>query len=368
MKVCHLTSAHPRFDSRIFFKECVSLENNGYQVSLIVADGLGEEVKAGISIHDVGKSSGRLNRMYATTRRVFERSLVVDADIYHIHDPELIPVGRKLLRRKKKVIFDAHEDLPKQILAKSYMNVVVRHVLSRVFYLYEHIVLSKFTGVIAATPFIRDKFLKINANTVDINNFPILGELTDDMPVQQSDSSSICYIGGIAKNRGILEIVDAVGRCRHDVRLLLAGVFSEPNVELQSQGMSSWARVDALGYLDRSGIKDVLRRSMAGLVTLHPTINYIDALPVKMFEYMSAGVPVIASDFPLWRSVVIESECGLCVDPLDSQSIARAIDFLSENPEQARIMGSNGQLAIKNKYNWQIEEGKLLDYYKALSR
>ena len=111
-----------------------------------------------------------------------------------------------------------------------------------------------------------------------------------------------------------------------------------------------------------------MQRSLAGLVTLHPTINYIEALPVKMFEYMSAGVPVIASDFPLWRRVVIESECGLCVDPLDSQSISRAIDFLCENPEQARMMGSNGQLAIKNKYNWQIEERKLLDYYKALCR
>ncbi|QVN03239.1 glycosyltransferase family 4 protein [Pseudomonas rhodesiae] len=368
MKVCHLTSAHPRFDSRIFFKECASLKNAGYEVSLVVADGMGEEVKNGINIHDVGRSRGRLNRMYATTRRVFQRAILVDADIYHIHDPELIPVGRKLLRHNKKVIFDAHEDLPKQILAKSYMNVVVRHVLSRVFYLYEHIVLSKFTGVIAATPFIRDKFLRINSNVVDINNFPILGELTDGAPAQQSLSPNVCYVGGISKNRGILEIIDAVGRSAHDVKLLLAGVFSEPAVESQAQGMFAWKKVDALGYLDREGIRDVLQRSLAGLVTLHPTINYIDALPVKMFEYMSAGVPVIASDFPLWRSVVIESECGLCVDPLDSQSIARAIDFLCENPEQARIMGSNGQLAIKNKYNWQIEEWKLLNYYKALGR
>ncbi|WP_262387757.1 glycosyltransferase family 4 protein [Pseudomonas gessardii] len=346
----------------------MSLKNGGYEVSLVVADGLGEEEKNGISIHDVGKSSGRLNRMYATTRRVFEKSLLIDADIYHIHDPELIPVGRKLLRRQKKVIFDAHEDLPKQILAKSYMNVVVRHLLSHVFYLYEQIVLSKFTGVIAATPFIRDKFLKINSNTVDINNFPILGELTDGVLPQHSANSAICYVGGISKNRGILEIIDAVGLAQNNVRLLLAGVFSEPDVELQAQGMPSWKKVDALGYLDRNGIKDVLQRSLAGLVTLHPTINYIEALPVKMFEYMSAGVPVIASDFPLWRRVVIESECGLCVDPLDSQSISRAIDFLCENPEQARMMGSNGQLAIKNKYNWQIEERKLLDYYKALCR
>jgi glycosyltransferase involved in cell wall biosynthesis len=85
-----------------------------------------------------------------------------------------------------------------------------------------------------------------------------------------------------------------------------------------------------------------------------------------MFEYMAAGVPVIASHFPLWRQIVEGNACGICVDPLDPQAIAGAIDYLATHPEDAERMGRNGQRAVAAKYNWNIEEQKLLDFYAAL--
>ncbi len=96
--------------------------------------------------------------------------------------------------------------------------------------------------------------------------------------------------------------------------------------------------------------------------------NHVDAQPNKMFEYMSAGIPVIASDFPLWREIIEGCGCGICVDPLDPKKIAEAIDYLVDNPEIARRMGENGRKAVYDRYNWDVEEKKLLALYDSLLR
>jgi glycosyltransferase involved in cell wall biosynthesis len=217
--------------------------------------------------------------------------------------------------------------------------------------------------VIAATPIIRDKFLSINLKTVDINNFPLLHEL-DHQTAWVDKNVEVCYVGGIGKLRGIQEMCVAIGQAKSAARLNLVGLFGEPAVEQAVRAMPGWKRVNALGFLDRAGVREVLGRSMAGLVTLHPVINYIDALPVKMFEYMSAGIPVIASDFPHWREIIKSNGCGLLVDPLESAQISQAIDYLVTHLEDAKRMGQNGRNAVLDRYNWPNEEQKLLGFYE----
>ncbi len=334
-------------------------------MTLVVADGLGDDERDGVRIVDVGKSNGRLDRMLGATRRVLKRAVALDAELYHMHDPELLPVGLELKRRGKRVVFDAHEDLPAQIMSKSYINAGLRKPLSRAALIVERFACGRLDAVVGATPTIRDKFRDMNIRSVDINNFPLLGELDADED-NGNKAREVCYIGGIGTSRGMREIVAAMARCKSGTRLNLAGNYFEKDGRASLVKDPGWEHVNELGYLSRADVKSVLGRSIAGIVTLHPTRAYLDSLPVKMFEYMIAGLPVIASDFPLWREIINGCDCGVCVDPLNPQAIAEAIDRLVENPEEARRKGEKGRRAVLDRYNWSAEERKLLDFYKAL--
>lgn len=366
IKVAHLTSVHTRTDTRIFLKQCVSLAANAYQVSLLVADGLGNETtSSGVAVIDVGTSRDRLQRIWQAPQRLMTEALAVKADIYHLHDPELIPVGLKLKRMGKRVIFDSHEDVPKQLLGKPYLNKPMLWTISKAFSYFESWACNRFDGIISATPFIRDKFLKINANTVDVNNFPLLGELEPKVAWTDKDIE-ICYVGEIGISRGILEMLRAMELVRSGVKLNLCGSFSESKLEQFCKTLPGWGGVNEYGFVNREGIGKVLDKSLAGLVVLHPIINYLDALPIKMFEYMAAGIPVIASDFPLWRKIILGNQCGLCVNPMNPSEIAKAIDYLVKNPDVARQMGENGRKIVQEQYNWAVEEVKLIAFYKKI--
>ncbi|WP_209401166.1 glycosyltransferase family 4 protein [Pseudozobellia sp. WGM2] len=363
-KVCHLTSVHPRYDTRIFIKECQSLENNGYDVCLIVADGLGNEVKNNIKIFDVGKPRGRYDRFLNISNRVLKKALELNCDVYHFHDPELVFVGSRLLKTDKKVIYDVHEDVPRQILTKPYIHFVLKKAISFVVEKIECRIAKKFTHVITSTEHIQKRFLLVNINTTSIHNYPFLKEFPSLDTNWEEKEDVVCYIGGISEVRGNYENIEALALI--EKRMLLAGVFLPVTYKSKLIKNKGWKFVDFLGFLNREEIIDVLGKSKVGLVTLHPTINYLDSLPVKMFEYMAAGIPVIASDFKLWKTIIEDEKCGVCVDPLNVKEIASAMKELIENDEKAQLMGANGRKAIKQKYNWESEQEELLKIYKNL--
>ena len=331
----------------------------------MVADGLGDESVDGVCIVDVGRPSGRIDRILRTTRRVLRLALRLDADVYQLHDPELLPAGLRLKHHGKRVVFDSHEDVPAQLLAKPYLGSVSRRALSGAVRVFEDYACRRFDGLIAATPFIRARLARLHPHTVDINNYPLLQEF-DGGTDWDRKAQEVCYVGSISAIRGIRELVRACELLHSPARLALAGTFSEPALEREVTHFPGWARVQAHGHLDRTGVQQVMRRAMAGLVTLHPVVNYLDALPVKMFEYMAAGLPVIASRFPLWQEIVEGNQCGVCVDPGNPAAIAAAIDHFCRHPHIARRMGENGRRAVHTRYNWGSEAAKLGAFYDAL--
>ena len=366
MKIAQLTSVHPRHDIRIFVKQCSSLAKAGFSVHFIVADGKGNEEKNGVTIIDVGDNKGgRIRRMTQTVWRIYSKAVELDAQVYHFHDPELIPVGMILRMRGKKVIYDVHEDLPRQILSKSWIKMWLRYPVSwGAAFLEWFASRFFFSAIVGATPTITKRFPVKKA--INVQNFPIIGELLIEKAFNDR-SLAIVYVGGLEKERGIKQIVNAISKVNNtQVRLKLAGFFRFKKFEQEISKEQGWDRVDFLGWLDRQQVSELLSEVRAGLVLFHPEPNHIDAQPNKLFEYMSAGLPVIASDFPLWRELIDGAGCGLLVDPLKPEEIAKAIDWLLDHPDEAEAMGKRGQKAVMETYNWAIEEQKLLNIYKGL--
>ena len=362
MIICHLTTVHARYDARIFLKQCLSLSKK-YSVFLLVADGKGDEKLENVQILDIGCFLGRKNRILKAPKAILDQALKTKADIYHIHDPELIPIGLKLQKSGRKVIFDAHEDFPKQILTKHYIPPFIRKFISKFAEIGEKKFCSNFSGIVGATPFIANKFSTINSNVVNVNNYPKIDELQRiENPGQITNQ--VCYIGGISVERGIKEVVEALTLTKNNISLALAGKFHSAQLEQDMSSEPGWGKTNFLGFLNREEVKQLLSTTQIGMVTLYPTVSYLDSLPVKLFEYMCAGIPVIASDFPLWREIVLKHNCGLCVDPQSPAEIAKAIDYLIDHPEIAQQMGRNGFKAVQTEFNWTNEEAKLLKFYE----
>ena len=365
-KVCHITSAHPDGDVRIFHKECVSLAEEGYDVSLVIPN-TESRIENGVKIVSfIYKPSSRLSRFTKSVNLAYKKALELDADIYHLHDPELLRIAVKLKNKGKKVIYDAHEDLPRQILSKKYLKPIVRKLISSRIEKYENKVAKKLDVIVTATPFIRDRFLKVNPRTTDINNFPIIKELLFDFEYDQKKGNKICYVGGITTVRGINELLEALEGA--ECSLLLAGAFLEDGLRDSIINKNAWNKVEELGFLRREEVVNVYKKSKLGIVTLHPISNYYVSLPVKMFEYMAAGLPLIASNFPLWKDIILENNAGLCVDPMSPIEIGEAINYILNNPKEAKKMGENGRKMVIEKYNWDIEKKKLIDLYQELSK
>jgi glycosyltransferase involved in cell wall biosynthesis len=362
-KIAHLTSVHPRWDVRVLYKECVYLAMAGLEVHLFVADGKGDEIVDGVEIHDLGvQYNNRLGRFFHTPNALFRKAIKFDCAIYHIHDPEMLQVIHKLKKRNKITIYDIHEDVPRQILTKSYIPRYLRKIISFLFEKYENFIVKKVDFLIVATPHICDRFKKHNSNTEIIRNYPINYILIDSEKCVKRNE--ICYFGGISDIRGINNILRAIGNI--DVKIHLAGFFESDKYKQQLMSYPEWNKVIYHGLLSKQELQKLLAFSKIGLVTLLPMTNFIDALPVKMFEYMAAGVPVIASNFPLWKEIIEGNNCGICVNPNDPSEIGRAISYLLENESIALEMGMNGRKAVIQKYNWDNEGKRLIGIYSKL--
>ena len=366
--ICILTSAHPAFDTRIFHKQAKTLSKAGYEV-ILIAQHDKDEVVDGIKIVALPKPRNRFWRMLGTWC-VFGLALRQKADIYHFHDPELLPVGILLkILTEAKIVYDIHENIKEQILTKHWLQHGTRKPISWLYQSIEKIGLRFMDRIIIA----EDSYIKNYAGLAKIQsvkNYPALPPCKMSIE-EKKPRPTLVYVGSISVGRGILEMISSIKLLKakyENILLALVGPVDQDSLKVKIHGSLEQSLIQGnvrlMGSINNKEIYNMLSDCHIGMAILHPEPNYVESLPTKLFEYMAAGLPVIASNFPLWQEIIEDNHCGLTVDPLDPQEIARAIEYLIEHPDEARKMGENGRKAALEKYNWEKESKKLLALYE----
>ena len=299
--------------------------------------------------------------MFAASKTVYAVAKKMDCDIYHFHDPELLRYGVKLKKAGKKVIFDSHEDVPAQILGKAWIPAPLRKLVSKVYRAYETYMVKRLDAVVAATPYIGEQFQGRAKRVAVVNNYPKLDDIQFcEAPFQQR-SAIACYVGGVNVSRGEKVMCEAMKNVQGT--LYIAGNCPPEEVGRVTDEHPNTVFV---GVQSRKNVNQLMENSVVGLCMLLPTHNYINSQPIKMYEYMAAGLPFVASDFPLWQKIVDKWNCGICVSPNDPDAVAAAINNLMTNRELAQEMGRNGRKAVTEEYNWTVEEKKLVELYQEI--
>lgn len=364
-KAVHLSSAHPPFDVRIFEKECRSLRAAGYDVVFVVPNSV-DEVRDGVQIRRAGdRPRSRLERFTSTQWRVYRKALKEKGDIYHFHDPDLIFVGLILKLHGKRVIYDVHENYRNVVLSREWLPRSFRRFVSYAVAAIEWVAGKVFDGIVSAVPAIARLFPETKNTTVC--NFPDArwaGTRESTVGQRETRRGSVVYVGGISRLRGIETMIEAIEQVPEALHpeLVVAGEFSKDLKEALSV-KPGWNRTTILDWQTRAQVASLLRESQVGICVLHPTPNHIESFPIKLFEYMAFGLPVVVSNFPLWHDIVIDSNCGLLVNPMDPKAIADAIAWLLAHPCEAAEMGHNGQRAVMKRYNWESEAARLVAAY-----
>ncbi|MBS4013026.1 MAG: glycosyltransferase [Bacteroidetes bacterium] len=365
IKVCHFTSVHPWNDIRIFQKQCISLANNGFEVFLVAPD-----AKDGIhnNVNVIGVKSqkkGRLYRFFKFRKKIYKKALEINADIYHFHDPELLPFAKKLQRKGKKVIYDSHEDVPMQILSKPWIKpFVLRKLISFFYNLYEKRTCRKISGIVSVLDSITEKFA--NDKRITIFNYPKIESQDENLisDIVLPEKFLIVYNGGLTKIRGIDNIVASMNFLSDEYRLLLMGRWESDLFEKYCMGLQGWEKVEYLGMLNFNTCYSILKKSDIGIVMFKSVPNNINSLPNKAFEFISVSLPMIMSNFPLWKQEF--GNYAHFVDPENPEELARKISEIKNNyvEEKPRVEAESKKIMLSK--TWLSQEKKLVDFYNKI--
>lgn len=382
MKAVHIGYDHRSDDIRIVRKECTSLAKNGIETVFITTqkDGCedlsGENLKI-IEIPGDGINYGKIRhfaryllsgrkKYKAVLRKLVDTAAKEKPDVIHVHELKLLSTGLQIKGRTgAKIIYDIHEDYPRQreneAIGRSAAYAFCNKILSLIVEINENRKAGKCDYLVCATDHISERFKRINPNTITITNYPVFE--SDCLPDYNEKSKDFCYIGTFNRARGIPQIVQAFQNV--DAGLYLGGKIPE-DLKGELQQIKGWDKVNVLGYISREKADSIMRNCLAGLLNFLPTGNNYYSVPNKLFEYLSNGIPVIASDFPTFREIIEKNKCGICVDPQNPESIRKAVQYILDHPEEGKLMGLRGFRAVKDKYNWAVEETKLIDIYERI--
>ena len=372
-RICMLSSVHFAFDTRIFQKEARSLAQAGFEVVIIARHDPTNQRTDDVEIVELPRPEGRLQRMLGSLR-LLHLALCNRADLYVFHDPELMLVGVLLkIFTRTRVIYDIHEDVHQQILAKEWLPRPTRSLVRILYQVLERLCLP-FTDALILSDRAYLKYYP-RYRTLTVLNYPLLSyaQLYDSYVVEGQTRPSLVYAGSIRAIRGLYDMLELACHLKTsypNILLRLVGPFAstaeESKVRELVRSYEVDDNVDLLGRVSYVEVHRQIAQSDIGLVLLHPDPNYLNSLPTKLFEYMMMGKPVVISDFPLWRKIVQDSGCGLPVDPLNPEAVRQAVMQLLEDRPLRQEMGNRGREAVLRKYNWDGQGRKLVEFCQEL--
>jgi len=345
---------------------CRGLSRRNWEVSL-VAPNVPAQTVDGVRVVGVRVPTSRILRALVGGYRVIVAACAIDADLYHIHDPELLLWKWIFTVRKRPVVYDMHEYVPGAISTRRWVAPRLRKVLAVTWAVFERMALRRSLVILAEASY--SKHYTWLRNAVTILNMPDTETLLDISEAEKIDS--VIYVGRVSAARGSCQMLEAMDELRRRgvaVSLDIVGPIAERHKQeltemLHRRGLEC---VTLHGYMKPLQAWQLAKRSVAGLAVLSPEPNYIESFPTKMFEYMALGLPVVVSNFPLYRAVVDSSECGICVDPRDASALADAIERLMKDRPYARRLGANGRSAIQARYRWDRELDALEGFYMTI--
>lgn len=366
IKICHFTSVHPINDVRIFHKECCSLAAHGFDVTLIACSNQEfNDVYCGVKRISLSiPVKNRLQRVFRRSKLIFQEAIKVNADVYHFHDPELIPIGLKLKNKGKKVIYDSHEDTAVLLKTRKWIPGIFRYTISKIFETYEKYASKRFDAIISVTPLIVEKFIKINSRTYQVTNYPNL-----EIVNKCESRSNLAFAGSITQSYMFENVLEAISTF-NDITLTLAGRPSSIQYLNKLKKMDGWEKVIYHGIIDHNEVQEIYNKSLIGIAChgYTPNVGYNKGTLgiLKLFEFMHAGMAIVCSDLELWKNIIEKEQCGIYVNPYNVEDIKKAIDYLNNNKEIAKEMGNRGRSAVEREYNWTTQEKKLLEVYYQL--
>lgn len=366
-KIVHLTSVHVPTDTRIFRKECRTLSEAGHEV-ILIAPSSADEKKDGVQIISVDHPKGRWERVWNTTRKVVQQAARIDADVYHLHDPELLPWGWAFLDAKAPVIYDMHEDFVAQLKTKDWIPRSLRPPLKEIAKMGLRVFLQNRPVIFAESSY-KSRYDWVRRTTT-VQNMPIVSELID-IKEPKFSKPTIGYIGTVRPDRGSRVTLRALSILQEDgyeVAFECIGPAAPDHKQELDELQSRFGIRDVRmpGYLPPEQGWSRIARCHVGIAMLKKTPNFVGSYPTKLFEYMALGLPVITSEIPKYQDVVEDSGCGLVADPESPQDVAEKIVTLINNPERASYMGEEGRRGVQENFNWKKEGEKLVNFYDTI--
>lgn len=363
--ICHITTVHPRFDTRIFFKECISLHNAGFSVILLVNDGKNNEINSGITIKSIQERTGnKYKRIFLAPWKMLFAVLRERVRIVHFHDPELLLLGVLLRLCGKIVIYDAHENVPSTILYKKWIRLTfVRYLLAGAAMMIEKTSSLFFNRIICATKTIAKHF---SSNKTEIlYNYPVLSKITPSvLPKNISDKLIVIYAGALSNIRGIREVIRAINELSFDCEFWLVGSWVQESYKQICEAEPGWRNVRYFGQCSLEKTYEYIANANVGMICHYPVKNYLDGIPTKAFEYMACSLPIIVSDFPLMREYF--TDCAVFVNPYSIDEIKAALVQLYSDTAFSQSLGKSGYEKVNRFFSWENEEKKLAALYNSL--